>query len=242
MESIAKTAISYAPIVFGAIVVLVIVAQYLNEKSKSERFFRLAQSLGLSYVPSLEGGTGGLFETLFNQYSATTSFVAKYEGFAPMGRPRDRVRHIFSGHKGEMGVEVFQYQYTTSSGKNSSTHYYSVASATFGSALPAMSVSPEGFADRFIKFFGGQDIQFESNEFNERFVVTGADEQAVHAILHPQMMQWIMDRKPPSLQTGLNRVVLHQSGKLSDGFLTDSLAIMAEFWSLVPPYVKEEGA
>lgn len=241
MDSVILSVVQFLPLVFVAFVAVMLVARHFANKAKSERFQRLAQSLGLDYRPTLDTGSVGFFEDLFNQYQQTTAFVAKYEGFAPMGKPQDRVRFLFSGSWHGMESEVFEYRYTTGSGKNRSTHYYSVASLVLPSTLPAMTVSPETMFDKIGKFFGGQDVQFESEEFNQSFRVIGTDERAVHAVLHPQMMEWFLSRNPPSFQCGINRVVVYRYGVLKDEFVTGSLTQMAEFWELVPAFVKEGG-
>ncbi len=86
----------------------------------------------------------------------------------------------------------FQYQYTTSNGKNSTTHYYHVIALHLPVALPWLQLSPEGVGSRIGKFFGGQDIQFESQAFNDEWRIQGPEGQFPFDFIHPRMMERLM--------------------------------------------------
>jgi hypothetical protein len=213
-----------------------------QQRLKVERFFVLAHQLGLEFRTHLSGSRGGgFFDQLFAGAAENNAFIAQYHGFQPLGRSSDSVKYIFSGVIHGVRFEIFQYQYTTSNGKNSTTHYYSVASGVLPTILPTMSVSSEDFFDTVGKFFGGQDIQFESDEFNRAFRIQGHDEQAVHGVLHPQMMEWFLSARPPGFQVQMNRIVVYRSGVLEADFVEAGLAWILEFYGQVPDYVKQTG-
>jgi hypothetical protein len=225
---------------FTVLVVVLGFAASAMRKKKMEEFFKFAVANGLEFRGDLGGSQGGFFETLFSGVQNTHAFLAQFEGYQPIFRMNAKVLYVFDGMAGGLPFTAFHYQYTTSSGKNTQTHYYMVASVELPIWTSDLAVSTEDVFDKIGKAFGGQDIQFESDEFNRRFRVMGSDEKFAHDVLHPQMMEWFMSVVPPGFQMKGRRVVLWRSGQLRTDFVMDSRAMLGQFWELVPEYVKEE--
>lgn len=241
LDSIAGLIPCFFPILFFALFILIWVIASSFEKKKLERFMKFAMANGLSFLPGMSGGRGGnWFEQMFAGVQGTQSFLAGYQGFRPISHMNATVKYIFEGRSDDISFRAFQYQYTTGSGKNRQTHYYTVASCELPTWMPDLSVSPEGFFDMVGKFFGGQDIQFESHDFNEKFRITSSNVKFAHDILHPQMMEWFLHVVPPGFQLNGRTVVLWRGGMLEENFVLDSRAMMRQFWELVPDYVKED--
>jgi len=93
---------------------------------------------------------------------------------------------------GGRGFCSFLYSYVVSNGKTTETVQYSVQMVHLPVALPWMSVTRERLGDKIAKFFGGQDIELESDDFNRMFRVTSANDALAYGVLHPQVMQWLM--------------------------------------------------
>ncbi|MFM9873068.1 MAG: hypothetical protein ACKVQS_06335 [Fimbriimonadaceae bacterium] len=221
--------------------VMFIVASNLQKK-KAEELLLFATQSGMEFRRGLDGNQGGLFDRFFAGFQGTQTFLKEYEGFQPIFRTNATVKYIFDGLAGDMPFQAFHYQYTSSSGKNSQTHYYMVASVEMPIWTPDLSVSTEDVIDKIGKAFGGQDIQFESEDFNRQFRITGSVEKFAHDVMHPQMMEWFMSVIPPGFQMKGRRVVLWRNGQLGTDFVKDSRAMLGQFWDLVPEYVKEEAA
>lgn len=86
----------------------------------------------------------------------------------------------------------FAYEYTTGSGKNRSTHYFHVVTLQLPTFLPTLELTPDGAGAKIAKAFGGQDLQFELAEFNERWRVEARDPRFAHAVVHPRLMERLM--------------------------------------------------
>lgn len=62
-----------------------------------------------------------------------------------------------------------------------------------GRIVARVQVTPEGTVSALAQAFRGQDLQFESSEFNRTFRIVADDDRAAHAILHPRLMQQLLD-------------------------------------------------
>lgn len=230
----------FFPIAFLILASLMWIIANAFEKRKLAKFMQFALANGLTFRPGMFTGGGSWFDQMFSGVQGNRAFLAELEGFRPISHMNATVKYIFEGKTGDMPFMAFQYQYTTGSGKNRQTHYYMVAVCEMPIWLPQLSISTEGFFDTVGKFFGGQDMQFESHEFNEKFRITGTNEKFAHDILHPQMMEWFMHVVPPGFQMRDRKIVLWRGGALREEFVLDSRAMLRQFWELVPDYVKED--
>jgi hypothetical protein len=87
---------------------------------------------------------------------------------------------------------VFNYQFTTGSGKNKTTHYRTLALVQLPFAAPHTKIGPEGFWSGVGRMVGVRDIEIESAEFNDQYRVTGDDERFAVAFLDHQMLTWLL--------------------------------------------------
>ena len=70
-----------------------------------------------------------------------------------------------TGKVADVDLILTDYQYTTGSGKNSTTHNLTVAAYCIpGLDLPDFALESENFLTRFAEKFGMQDIDFESHQ------------------------------------------------------------------------------
>ncbi len=87
---------------------------------------------------------------------------------------------------------VFEYQYTTGSGKNQTTHHRTVALIALPFAAPHTKIGPEGFWSGIGRMVGVRDIEVESAEFNDQYRVTSDDERFAVTMLDQQMLAWLL--------------------------------------------------
>jgi hypothetical protein len=161
-------------IVFVALGVLAFaVVLYYREKQRREDLRSVAGKLGFSFSPEgdphLLGGLGQF--PLFSQ-----------------GRSR-KVRNVMRGEIQDIAVSLFDYQYTTGSGKHSHTHAQTVV--LFESerlALPSFSLRPEGFLHKMAGAFGYEDIDFDgSPAFSDAYLLKGTAEDQIRAVFAPEV-------------------------------------------------------
>ena len=87
---------------------------------------------------------------------------------------------------------VFQYEYTTGSGDNTTTHKRTCALIELPFMAVHTKIGPEGFWSKIGRAVGMRDIEVESAEFNEQYRVTGDDERFAITLLDQQMMAWLL--------------------------------------------------
>ncbi|MGA7227256.1 MAG: hypothetical protein WBZ40_07270 [Acidimicrobiia bacterium] len=69
----------------------------------------------------------------------------------------------------------------------------SLCALTLDHSLPWIQISPEGVGRRFLNAISvGNDVQFESDEFNRAFEVLSADRDFAYTLIDPAMIEWLM--------------------------------------------------
>ena len=70
------------------------------------------------------------------------------------------------------------------------------------------------FLDRIGKFFGGQDIDFESHpKFSEMFVLKGPDEDAIRSFFTPELLAFFETKVGHSIEGARGQMVLYKNGE-----------------------------
>ncbi len=152
-------------------VVLVVVAARRRARARTEALRRVAETAGFDFQPRAE--------------VADLRSMGDVQLFA-RGHSK-RVRNLMAGRLGDDQVAVFDYTYTTGSGKNQNTHSQTVVLLPSAKiSVPDLQMAPENPLVRIAEAFGYQDIDIESSpEFSRRYIVRGADEAAIRAALYP---------------------------------------------------------
>ena len=86
----------------------------------------------------------------------------------------------------------FTYRWSTGTGKNRRTYHAHVVALHLPAYLPRLEVTPEGVGTRLVRLVGGQDVQLELEEFNREYRVVAADRRTGHAVLHPRLMERLL--------------------------------------------------
>jgi hypothetical protein len=161
-------------LVLGLITIIALVSRKLEQKRTAE-LANLASELSLEFAPQgdavLESGLAHL---------------------ALMQRGRSRkLTNLIRGETQNVDLALFDYQYTTGSGKNKSTRRMSVAA--FASPLldlPSFELGPENFLHRIGGIFGYQDIDFGGYPtFNKKYLLRGPNEAAIRQVFTEPVVQ-----------------------------------------------------
>ena len=162
-----------------AIVGVAIYLSHLYDKKRTADLAEQAEEMGLVFVP--DGDVTHRFSG-FNLFNA--------------GRAR-RSRNLITGDAGDIALAIFDYQYTTGSGKHKQTHNQTVIAMTSPNLnVPDLSMRPEGFFDKIGGMLGFQDIDFESHpQFSSMFVLKGSNESAVREFMQPKLLELLEGKK-----------------------------------------------
>src|SRR4051812_3696504 len=133
------------------------------------------------------------------QYSASDPFDCVRVGFRLFTRGDGRgAENVMWREPGDGHVyRVFDFWYFDEhrgeGGKTEKTyHRSSCAMALVGSAWPDISITREGLFDKVITKIAGDDIDFESEEFNRLFAVRCDDRRFASALIDAQMLDFLL--------------------------------------------------
>jgi hypothetical protein len=128
----------------------------------------------------------------------------RYRGVGEIGR--GHARYAFDVIRGENPpITAFQYHFKTWETRTvkrgnrtvteryEKTHWRKYLVAELGAHFPPMAIRPEGWLDKVAGFVGFDDIDFESEQFSSRYHVKSENKEFAYAVIHPQMMEYLMD-------------------------------------------------
>ncbi len=186
-------------IVVGAFVVLGMGYNLYAEKKRREATQRVADELGLAFY---QDGDPALVQQL-----SDLPLFSK-------GRSR-RITNMIHGETDAVVMGLFDYRYTTGSGKSSHTYRQSVA--FFGSTdlnLPAFELSPQSFFHGIGKIFGYQDIDFETHPvFSKAFLLRGASEKQVRATFDAGLLTALEQKQGVCIEGRNHDLVFYRRSK-----------------------------
>ncbi|SEE66433.1 hypothetical protein [Ruania alba] len=208
-------------ILIPGIVVVIIVVGMRNAKKRREFLMRWAAGRGWNYSRS------------------GRHMVGRWQS-PPFGRGNSRrAENVLTGTFHGQNVVSMTYQYSTGSGKNRSTHYFHVLALHLPAPLPWLQLSPEHLGTSIAKFFGGQDVEFESSAFNDAWRVKGPEGQYPYDVIHPRMMERLL--QPDAIGRSISiegpDILLHVSGRQQVQMIDLYLNLLYGISELIPRHV-----
>jgi hypothetical protein len=176
-----------------AVVAAVVLAVWLaklhaeRERKRREELARFATQNGMQFSQS-------------DRWNLDT----RYRGVGEIGRGHKR--YAFDVVRlDQPPLAVFQYHFktwetrTVRRGKRTvtqryeKTHWRKYLVAELGAPFPRFTLRPEGWLDKVAGFVGFDDIDFESEQFSSRYHCKSDSKEFAYALIHPQMMEYLMD-------------------------------------------------
>jgi hypothetical protein len=135
------------------------------------------------------------------------------------------------------------YRYTVQRGKNRHTHRFSflVLRPPWG-PVPDFGIRAEHIGDKLLDAIGFDDIDFESEEFSRRFHVKGEDKRFTYAVVHPRMMEFLLQTVPPKVDCTGGECLLYVSATSTwpPEEFRKHIAWARQFFELWPEHVRRE--
>jgi hypothetical protein len=208
---------SWAVILLGA--ALLIGLGYYSRWRRRTALEQLALAIGLPLLP--EGPDAAFLES-----TGLEIFRA--------GRSRSAANQLqLSTSAGEL--KIFDYSYITGSGKNRSTHHFTLALiACANCQVPDFDLKPETFLYKIGEAIGFKDIDLPAFPlFSDKYRLTGADEAAVHMFFTPGRAAWFERNLGLRVQGSRNFLVLFKREGLLpveafQGFIEEAKAFASE--------------
>lgn len=211
-------------LIAGAGIIFAIYAYYAAKKRR-EAMAKVAGQLGLRYEPKDFSGKDITYSALalFNKGDS------------------HKACNIMSGNKEGFYTDIFDYQYTTGSGKNRTTHSVSVCVFKVPERFQTLHIRPENFLDKIAGAIGFDDIDFESKEFSSRFYVKSNDRKFAYDIIHPGMMSFLLGfSNTPRIEITGPYCAFYYEARIAPEKYTGLYHFGREFYNKTPHYVREE--
>jgi len=167
------------------------------------------------------------------------SLVCRWRG-QPFNVGHSRyAREVLVGRFGGREAVSFTYVYRTGGGKNQATYTFHVVAMRLPTYLPTLELTPEGIGARISKALGGQDIQFESDDFNRAWRVQARDLKFAHDVVHPRLMERLLrpDARGVPLRIEGMDVLTWTSGATRLEAIGPRLSLLGAVVDAVPRYV-----
>ena len=205
-------------VAIGAVIFVLI--QAAQERQRAEQLQAMAVRMGFAYSAQAESSLWGRVED-FNLFS--------------QGRSR-RIHNVLRRQIHDIDVTIFDYKYTTGSGKHSHTHYRTVMLfETARLELPRFTLRPEGFFHRVANKLGSQDIDFEAHPvFSEDYLLQGPDEDRIRRLFDEEALLYYTRHPELCTEGDGSRLVFYQGGRRvepegMEGLLQQGLDILDVF-------------
>jgi len=204
----------------GFIVLAFLIIRFKRERKRTENFQAIASELGMGF--HAEG-----MDSVHKDHHHLRLFQR--------GR-KQKLRNLLLTLQDDTIVAVFDYQFTTGSGKNSRTHRQTLFSFSSSKIdLPAFELRPEHVFHKIGNIFGFTDINFDSHPmFSSHYRLKGADEGAVRSYFKPDRLHYLESQKGISMEAEKNCLIYYRASrrvKASDlhAFITEGIEISKRF-------------
>ncbi|GAB3407108.1 DUF3137 domain-containing protein [Flindersiella endophytica] len=202
-------------IIFGipiALVILVVVLRGQAVKKRQQAMSALAAGNGWTWVPQ------------------DSSWAHRWTGEPfEVGDGRTATNILLGRHQG-WDFAAFDYHYTISNGKTSTQVTCAVWALKLPSMLPWLTVERQGV-------FGKNDVQTESEQFNQAYKIHGHDDRYAMAVLHPRMMELLMSAPETYWRIDRDSLVYWEPGPIEPQRYVQRLNLLVTIAGLIPSYV-----
>jgi hypothetical protein len=152
-----------------------LVLMYLHQRRRQQAFAAWAAQRGWQYAAS------------------DTALTSLWSG-QPFGVGRSRrATEVLTGTFEGMPVTSFTYRWTTGERQREQTDTRHVVAVWLPAFLPTLEITPDGLGAKLAKAVGGQDLRFESEEFNRTWRVECRLPKFASDVVHPRLMERLLE-------------------------------------------------
>ena len=223
----------FVAFIIGAMILIGVVAYFghLAAKKRREAMQVLAHDLGWRFLPERD--------PYHDEEYAHFEIFRKGHGRAAFNTLVGSVQIDERSFPAKAGD--FRYRVTSGSGKNRRTSTYTFSYLIFHLPFvntPDLLIRPEGIFDKLAGVFGFDDIDFESEEFSRRFHVKSSDRRFAYDVIHPRMMEYLLDVDAPLIDIERGRCCLSNgSARWKPEDFRNSIRFLREFFDLWPNHL-----
>lgn len=195
-----------------------------REKKRTLALRRWARQRGWSFAADRQGG-----------------WEKDYPGLKLFQKGHSRSgKNVISGLFHDHPVILTDYQYTTGSGKNRTTHHANVTILQCGFPTVPLFIRRENPFDKVGEFLGADDIDFESAEFSKKFFVKSADRKWAFDIIHTRTMEYLLTAPSVTIEFGFGEIAVYRTRYGEAAKYEEALDVAWNLFSLIPEYVVQQ--
>jgi len=217
------------PVVFVAVVVLVIIAAIFSaiaQRKRREGLFELAARLNLDFQAENNREIPGRFGFLKQLAQGDDRYAAD----------------VLSGNYRQNKILAFDYHYQTHSTDSkghpqTEDHWFSFFILTLPAIFPDLTIRRENLFTKIAGAFGYQDINFESAEFSKTFNVRCQDKKFAYDVCNAKMMEYLLANRDLSIEIENEVIALAFNSRLSVEQIEFNLQRLVEIRSRLPEYL-----
>lgn len=183
------------------IVAIILVIGYLKkkEKERTEGMAKVAKTLGYQFLAK-----------------SSDSLKCSYSHFYLFSQGHSkRMKNVVFDGDSTSGCYIFDYQYSTGSGKHRSTSSQTVFSF-INSAFdfPDFDLRPEHIFHKIGNVFGYQDIDFDINpEFSSKYLLRGKNENEIRSLFNDKLLKYFEQNNALSVEARGNKIIVYNIGR-----------------------------
>lgn len=189
-------------------------------KKRKEALIRFAQRQGLSFVDS---------ETPM-QNTHLSSFHLFQLGYD------QTFKNVMQGYVDGQNIKLFDYSYTTGSGKSRSTQTQTaIVFNVQDKELPGFELRPENFFYKIGSLLGHSDIDFpEDLQFSKKYYLKGKDKTAIRELFNSNIRNYFLSGSTWCVEGGGEWLIIYNAAKKTKAdqlpqFLTHTFEIYRLF-------------
>ena len=148
--------------------------------------------------------------------------------------------NIITGHFRNHRITLLDYQFTTGSGKNRTTHHRGVTIMESDFPTIPLQIRREHAMDKLGAFLGAGDIEFESAEFNRKFFVKSSDRKWAYDVVHTGTMEYLLSAPKYSIEYGFGEIAIYRQGKCNPEHYEQQVEMAWQLLQLIPEYLVKE--
>ncbi|HEY3298667.1 MAG TPA: hypothetical protein VGK34_08440 [Armatimonadota bacterium] len=148
-----------------------------------------------------------------------------------------RASNVMTGQFEGFQINMFDYQYSTGSGRSRETHELSIVAFDTDMLFVELFIRPENMMDKVAATMGFDDINFESDEFNRAIYVKSQDKKFAYDVITTTMMEFLLANQGWSIQMRGRTVIVYNGQLLSADEFLDAANFTREFIQLLPEYL-----
>ena len=145
--------------------------------------------------------------------------------------------NIMSGDYKGRDIILFDYHYTTGSGKNRTNHNISCFILRMEKSFPELVICKEGLLSKIAQAAGYDDIDFESHEFSRKFCVRSKNKKFAYDVCNSRMIEYLLENPDLTIEIQFDILAMTFRRRLRPERIGPNLDRLVHIRSLMPEYL-----